>query len=76
MTDLPQSISGVIGLFVAILYAIESVGLLIFIVANYNAFVTGDINIIPALLLMYGFPGALWIIATILEAIQGAMGGV
>lgn len=73
--ELPQSISGVIGLFVAIIYIIESVGLLVFIVANYNAFVTGNINIIPGLLLMYGTPGILWIIATILEAIQGAMGG-
>lgn len=73
--EFPQSVTGVIAFFVGILYIVESILLVIFIIGNYNKIVSDDINIIPALLIMYAVPGALTFIVAFLEAISGAIGG-
>jgi hypothetical protein len=63
------------GKIAGILYAIDSLGLVIWIISNYGRFVSGDLNVIPALLLAYGVPSGILILGAIFEALSNMGGG-
>jgi len=72
---MPDSIFKIFGIIAGILYCVDTIGLGIFIMVNYGRIISGDISVIPALLLAYGVPSGLFILGAILEAISSIGGG-
>jgi hypothetical protein len=60
---LPESASGMFALMAGFFYCIDSIALAIFIVANYGSITSGDLSILPAIIVYYSLPIVLGVIA-------------